>query len=318
MLFQFAYVIAGLVLLLWSGDLLVRGVVGLATALKIPALLISLTVVAFGTSAPELIVSVQAVLAGSEGIAIGNIIGSNIANIFLVLGVPALIYPIKTNVIGLRRHGVVMLVASAAFAGAAYVHGAIDTIVGIALILGVVLYVTYLWIHALRSPDADPMLEEVEEHEPDKKVSLKTIGLIFAGLIGMPVGAHLLVSNGSIIASGLGVRDEVIGLTIIAFGTSLPELATVVAAAIRKNSDVAIGSIIGSCTFNIFVVGGAVGLVGTAYFDSAALRLDIPVMLLGAVTLSLYVFTRKTIGKVSGLLMTAVYVGYIYMLAISI
>ncbi len=315
MLVDCLFILIGLVVLLVGGDLLVRGTIGLASAFRIPALIISLTVVAFGTSAPELFVSIQAVLSGNEGISIGNIIGSNIANILLVLGVPALIYPISTHVIGLRRHAIVMLAATAAFASAAWLVGAINPAIGAGLLLGVLLYVAYLWYRALRTPMADPVLEDVEELSPEEQFLPKTAGFILAGLVGMPLGAHLLVSNGAEIATALGVREELVGLTIIALGTSLPELATVASAALRKQSDVAIGGIVGSNIFNIFAVAGAAGLVGGAGFDPESLRLDLPVMILAAGLLSAYIFTRKKIGRLSGALLTTIYVVFIYLLA---
>lgn len=315
MTIQFLLIIAGLALLLFCGDLLVRGAVGLAKSLKIPALIISLTVVSFGTSAPELFVSVQAVLVGDGGIALGNIIGSNIANIFLVLGVPAMVYPIKTYVAGLGRHAFVMIAATAAFAAVGYMYGSIDPTIGMCLLLGVILYITYLWVRTVRSPGEEPILEDIDDYGPDDKSTLKTAALIACGLLGMPLGAYLLVSNGAAIAGSLGVREELIGLTIIAFGTSLPELATVVSAAVRKQSDVAIGGIIGSNIFNIFAVGGAAGIAGTAKFDPMSLRLDIPVMILAALFLAAYVFTRKKIGRLSGLAISIAYIVFIYLLA---
>jgi cation:H+ antiporter len=317
MLTPILLVIAGLAILLIAGDVLVRGAVGLAAALRIPALVISLTIVAFGTSAPELVVSVQAVLSGNDGIAIGNIIGSNIANILLVLGLPAIIYPVTTHVLGLRRHAVVMLIATAAFAASAYVTGFINTVIGAGLFCGVIAYVVYMWVRAMRSSAREPVIDEVEEYIAEDKISAKTILFIVIGLIGLPLGAHLLVANGSILASDLGVREELIGLTIIAFGTSLPELATVVAAAFHKKSDVAIGGIIGSNIFNIFAVGGATGLAGTAVFDAESLRLDVPVMIASALLLSAYVFTRRDIGRLSGAAMLAAYCGFIYYLAVT-
>lgn len=308
-------VIAGLLILLFAGDVLVRGAVSLAAALKIPALVISLTIVAFGTSAPELVVSIQAVLAGSDGIALGNIVGSNIANVLLVLGLPAIIYPVTTHVVGLRRHGVVMLIATAAFCAAGYIAGEINTQIGGALFLGVIAYVSYLWVRAMRSPETEPVLDEVEEYAASGGISVKTIGFLIAGLIGLPLGAHLLVTHGSILAVNLGVREELIGLTIIAFGTSLPELATVIAAAFHKKSDVAIGGIIGSNIFNIFAVGGAAGLAGTAVFSADSLRFEIPVMVVSALLLSAFVFTRKDIGRLAGAAMFIGYVTFIYLLA---
>ncbi len=307
-------IIIGLVILLVAGDLLVRGAVGLAAALRIPALIISLTIVAFGTSAPELVVTIQAVLAGSDGIALGNIIGSNIANVFLVLGLPAIIYPITTNVPGLRRHAVMMMLATAAFCGAAYFNGSINTTIGAALFAGIVAYVGYMWFRASHG-GKEPVIDDVDEYLETTSISAKTMMFLAAGLIGLPLGAHLLVANGAEMAANLGVRDELVGLTIVAFGTSLPELATVAAAALHKKSDVAIGGIIGSNIFNLLAVGGAAGLAGTAYFDPASLRVDIPVMIIAALFLSAYVLTRRDIGRITGVFIFGAYIGFIIALA---
>lgn len=315
MIQEIVFVIIGLVVLLMAGDLLVRGAVGLAAALNIPALLVSLTIVAFGTSAPELVVTIQAVLSGADGIALGNIIGSNVANVFLVLGLPALIYPITTHVPGLRRHGLFMLLATAGFMAAAYGPGEIDTRIGAILFAGVVAYVGYMFVHARSGASADPILDEVEAYGETSGISAKTIVFLVIGLVGLPLGAHLLVTNGASLASALGVRDALIGLTIIAFGTSLPELATVVAAALHKKSDVAIGGVIGSNIFNLLAVGGAAGLAGTAVFDPASMRLDLPVMAISAVVIAAFVLTRRDIGRISGFFFFAAYIGFIALLA---
>ncbi len=312
---QIAFLILGLAVLLVAGDLLVRGAVSLAAALKVPALLVSLTIVAFGTSAPELVVTVQAVMSGNDGIALGNIVGSNIANIFLVLGLPALIYPVSTHVLGLRRHAVIMLLATVAFFGAAYGPGEIGTKIGAGLFAGILAYVGYMWVRAASGRANDPILDEVEEYQETASINAKTIGFLIAGLIGLPLGAQLLVTNGASLATDLGVREELIGLTIIAFGTSLPELATVFAAAIHKKSDVAIGGVVGSNIFNILAVGGAAGLSGTAVFDAASLRLDLPVMAIAAIILAGFVITRRDIGRLTGLLFTVAYIGFILLLA---
>lgn len=311
---QIALLILGLGVLLIAGDLLVRGAVSLAAALRIPALVVSLTIVAFGTSAPEMVVSVQAVISGNDGIALGNIIGSNIANILLVLGLPALIYPITTHVLGLRRHIAFMLLATVAFIAAAYGPGHINGTIGAGLFAGIVFYVVYMWVRASTGKSADPVIDEVEEYQVANGVTVKTIAFLVAGLVGLPAGAHLLVSNGAGLAADLGVREELIGLTIVAFGTSLPELATVVAAAFHKKSDVAIGGVVGSNIFNLLAVGGAAGLAGTATFDPESLKIDIPVMILATIALSAYVLTRKDIGRLSGALFFAAYVGFILLL----
>lgn len=308
-------IIVGLVTLLIAGDVLVRGAVSLATALKIPALIVSLTIVAFGTSAPELVVSVQAVLAGNSGIAIGNIIGSNIANILLVIGLPAIIYPMSTHVAGLRKHAAFMLFATGAFSAAAYFRGAIDPFTGPLLFVGIIGFVGYMWIKARAGDQNDPVMDEVAEYAQSAGLSMRTIVYIGAGLLGLPLGAHLLVSNGGALASELGVRDELIGLTIVAFGTSLPELATVVAAAVHKKADVAIGGIVGSNIFNLLAVGGAAGIVGTATFKPETLAFDLPVMIASAIVLCGFIFTRRDIGRFAGLIMFAGYIAFIAFLA---
>lgn len=312
---QIALIILGLGLLLVAGDILVRGAVSLAAALRIPALLVSLTIVAFGTSAPELFVTVQAVMDNADGIALGNIIGSNIANIFLVLGLPALVYPVSTHVPGLRRHIVFMLLSTAAFLAIAYGPRMIDTTIGGGLVAGILAYVGYMGVRASHGAKDNPVLDEVEEYASGSRVSAKTLLFLAFGLIGLPAGASLLVENSAALALDLGIREEVIGLTIVAFGTSLPELATVLAAAFHKKSDVAIGGVVGSNIFNILAVGGAAGLSGTAFFDPASLRLDIPVMAIAAVTLAAFVLTRRDIGRISGILFVAAYVGFILVLA---
>ncbi|MGE0409385.1 MAG: calcium/sodium antiporter [Amphiplicatus sp.] len=312
---EIAFIILGLALLLIAGDMLVRGAVGLATALKIPALVVSLTVVAFGTSAPELVVTVQAVLTGNPGIALGNIIGSNIANILLVLGLPALIYPISAHVKGLRRHAVILLIATALFSGFGYIEGGIDFHAGMALFAGILAYVAYMWIRAARGAANEPLIDEVADYGVRSRPAIRTILFIVAGLIGLPLGAHLLVANAASLAANLGVREEVVGLTIVAFGTSAPELATVVAAAFHKKSDVAMGGVVGSNIFNLLAVGGAAGLAGGASFGETSLILDLPVMIAAALAVAICIFLRRDIGRMSGLLMCLAYAGFIAALA---
>lgn len=314
---EIALIVLGLIVLLVAGDLLVRGAVGFAAALKIPALLVSLTIVAFGTSAPEFFVSVNAVLSGNSGIAIGNIVGSNIANIFLVLGLPALIYPISAHVKGLRRHGVIMLVATAAFSAIAYTKGVIEFHTGAVLFAGIVLYLLYMGLRSRRGDVDESVMPEVAEYAEAANLTGRTLFFLIGGLAGLPLGAHLLVTNGAALATDLGVREDVVGLTIIAFGTSLPELATVMAAAFHKKSDVAMGAVIGSNIFNLFAVGGAAGLAGSAAFHPAGLQFDLPVMILAALVAAFFVFARRDIGRVSGLLMCLAYAGFVAELAIN-
>lgn len=314
--FTIALIILGLAILLIAGDLLVRGAVSLASVLRIPALIVSLTIVAFGTSAPELVVTVKAVLSGNSGIAIGNIVGSNIANVLLVLGFPALIYPIAVNVPGLRQHCIVMLFATAMFAGFGYFTGSINNSAGALLFGCIIAYVGFMWVRATTGND-DPIIDDVSEYSESKSGNWKIFLFLAAGLIGLPMGANILVTNAASLAADLGVRDELIGLTIIAFGTSLPELATVVAAAFHKKSDVAIGGVVGSNIFNLLAVGGATGLAGGAYFDQQSTQIDLPIMIAVTLLLSVFIFLGRNIGRVSGFFFAAAYIGFIVALAMT-
>lgn len=300
MVADFLFVLVGLAVVLAAGDLLVRGAVGLAARLKISALFISLSIVAFGTSAPELFVAIDAARSGAPGVAIGNIIGSNIANVLLVLGLPALVHPIAVRPGGLSAHAAAAIVATLLFAGVAYGLGRLGATTGAALVLSVFAYVLFLRLRERK--------DAVEKVLPDASAfasaSLgQAAAFLVAGLIGLPLGAHLVVENASSIAAAFGVRETVIGLTVVAIGTSLPELATVFAAALHRKSDVAIGSVIGSNIFNILAVGGATGLAGGGAFDAASLRLELPVMIATTFLLAGFVFARRDIGRVSGALM---------------
>ncbi len=306
------FVFLGLAVLLVGGDLLVRGAVGLANFAKIPALLVSLTIIAFGTSAPELVVSVTAVFEKTPGIAIGNIVGSNIANLLLVLGLPALVYPISTQVDGLRRHAVVLVIATGLFASVAYVAEALTAPIGAMLFGGIITYVSFLAWMARKSRVRDPVIDEVAEYSDGGATSPgSAIAYLAAGLIGLPIGADILVTHGSEMARELGVRAELIGLTVVAFGTSLPELATVAAAALRKRSEVAIGNVIGSNIFNIFAVGGAVGLVGGAPIGAATLRFELPIMIATSCAVAAYILMRRDVGRISGLIFLSAYAAFI-------
>ncbi len=306
------FIFLGLAVLLVGGDLLVRGAVGIAGAFRVPALIVSLAIIAFGTSAPELVVSVAAVLEKEPGIAVGNIVGSNIANILLVLGLPALAHPMLTRVDGLRRHGLVLIAATAALAGVAYFGGVLGRGLGLAFIAGIIAYVAFLAFLARGSRARDPVIDEVAEYSDGGKTGLgASLAYVACGLIGLPIGADILVVHGSALASSFGARPEVIGLTIVALGTSLPELATVGAAAFRKRSEVAIGNVIGSNIFNIFAVGGAAGLAGGFTFGPETLRFDLPVMIAASLALAAFVLARRDIGRLAGFVFVAAYAAFI-------
>ena len=296
-------VVIGLVILIFAGDSLVKGAVNLALRLGLPALVVSLTVVAFGTSAPELLVSVKAILDGAPGLALGNVVGSNTANVLLVLGVPALIATLHTAAHDTRRDYLYMLAATALFIAFCFT-GTIVWWHGIVLLiaLAVVLVATFL------SSRGDEV--EVEGAEPSLP-GWKLATFLILGLIGLPIGADLLVSGATSIARVFGMSETVIGLTLVAIGTSLPELATTVMAAIRRHADVALGNVIGSNLFNLLGITGVAVLVGPIPVEPSFLAKDIWVMLCATLLLIPFVFMRRDITQAWGIGLSVLYAGYL-------
>jgi len=307
----------GLVILLLAGDALVRGAVNLSLRLGVPALIVSLTIVAFGTSAPELLISIRAVLDNAPGIALGNVVGSNTANILLVLGIPAILAHMHTSECDSRKTYVFMLVASILFIALAFL-GTFTLWTGLVLlaVLAVVLWDQMREaLNHRRNGDrddaaAEDFLEALEEADPDMPYWRIGIYLVL-GLIGLPLGANLLVENASIIARTYGVSDTVIGLTLVALGTSLPELATTVMAALRKQADVALGNVIGSNMFNLLAIIGLATLFGPIPVDPEFLRFDLWVMLGASLLLVPFVFFRLDINRLWGIALSALYVVYV-------
>ncbi|MEO0772902.1 MAG: calcium/sodium antiporter [Pseudomonadota bacterium] len=303
----------GLVILLLAGDALVKGAVNLSLRIGVPALLVSLTIVAFGTSAPELLISIDAVLEGKPGLALGNVVGSNTANILLVLGVPALIAALHTSTCDTRKTYLFMIGVSLVFIALAF-RGQFDLLAAVVLLalLAVMLLDTArdALRHQAPCSDAPTEAEEVEGADPDMPWWQIGVFLVL-GLVGLPLGAGLLVDNASIIAKQYGVSDATIGLTLVALGTSLPELATTVMAAIRKQADVALGNVIGSNMFNLLAVIGITALFAPIPVDPDFLEFDLWVMLGASVLLVPFVFMGKDIGRVWGIALTALYVIYV-------
>jgi len=308
----------GLVMLLLAGDALVKGAVNLALRVGIPALIVSLTVVAFGTSAPELLISVNAVLKERAGLALGNVVGSNTANVLLVLGVPALITVMHTSRCDCARSFYQMLAATVLFIVLAF-RGTFDWIAGLILLAALGLMLADAFRNAMshrREAAAAALLAddetEVEGADPDMPW-WQIIGFLALGLVGLPLGADILVDNASIIALRYGVSEAAIGLTLVALGTSLPELATTVMAAIRKQADVALGNVIGSNMFNLLFIIGVTALIGEVPVDDEFLRFDLWVMLAASLLLVPFVLMRRDLGRVWGLGLTAAYVAYVWL-----
>ncbi|MEH6645822.1 calcium/sodium antiporter [Sulfitobacter sp.] len=302
----------GLLILLLAGDALVKGAVNMSLRIGIPALIVSLTIVAFGTSAPELLVSIKAVLDDVPGIALGNVVGSNTANILLVLGIPALLATIHTSEYNTRKSFNHMIAATALFIALAY-RGVFDWIASIALLtaLFAMLYDAARDARAHKKADAVACEEgDLEGADPD--MPGWRIGLfLLLGLIGLPLGASLLVDNATIIAKEFGVSDTVIGLTLVAIGTSLPELATTVMAALRRQADVALGNVIGSNMFNLLAIIGIAGLVGPIEVDPAFLRFDLWVMLGASLLLIPFVYLGQNITRLWGIVLSVLYAVYL-------
>ena len=321
LLLDFAMVVLGLFILVGAGDMLVKGAVNLSLRLGIPALIVSLTVVAFGTSAPELLISIKAVLEDSPGIALGNVVGSNIANVLLVLGLPALFVGLKTADCKVKRSYLQMIAATVLFIAVCFL-GPITWVHGVVL-LAALAWMIWDAISQARAhkrevaAEAAALVEddheEVEGADPDLPWR-KIILFLSLGLIGLPLGADLLVDSAVNIARVFGMSETVIGLTLVAFGTSLPELAAVVAAAYRGHGDVALGNVIGSNMFNLLAIIGIAAFVGDMAVPPELLRFDLWIMAAASLVLAPIVYMRLNIGRVFGGVLTGLYAVYVVML----
>lgn len=318
MLLPIVLLIVGLVILVVAGDVLVRGAAALARHWGVPALIVGLTIVAFGTSAPELVVSVGAVLDGVSQLAAGNVVGSNIANVLLALGLPAIIMAIPTNMSGVARNTLVSVVATLLFIGLAFIGNPMIWWQGAILFAGIIIYLAWMGLLARAGVD-EMILEEIAEIDEGRKGLPKSVLVdilyVIAGLVGLFLGGELIVNNAVALATGLGVSEAIIGLTIVAIGTSLPEIATVVVASLRGQSEVAIGNILGSNIFNIFAVMGAASLAGPVVIESKIFVFDFWIMLATTFALLLFVLTRRPIGRKTGIVFVVAYI--LYLLAIA-
>lgn len=297
---------AGLLALFFGGEFLVRGSVALATRLGISPLVIGLTVVGFGTSTPELLVSLNAALKGSSDIAIGNVVGSNIANILLILGVSAVIMPVAASFSKLSRDLTVMAMASFLLLALAYL-GLISRISGAVMVACLIAYLGYL----LRFGSSDHEIEP-ESGKPHGWVMI--VLCLAGGLTGLVFGADWLVDSATTIARQFGISEAVIGLTIVAVGTSLPELATSIVAAFRRQADVAMGNVVGSNIFNILGILGITAIVHPVNISGQLATLDIPVMTAVGLVTILIIVSLKQINRLVGCIFLAAYASYIAIL----
>jgi cation:H+ antiporter len=305
-----AFLVAGLVLLFAGGEGLVRGSVSIAGRLGVSPLVIGLTLVGFGTSAPELVTSLQAALAGRPGIAVGNVVGSNIANLLLILGVSAALASIAVARAALKRDGTMLVVATLAV-GALLVLDLLTRWTGLAMLAALLGYVVYVYLAERRHADASAALHAREAEAVRPHGWGLAAAFALGGLIGVVGGAWLLVEGAVALAQRAGVSETVIGLTVVAVGTSLPELATSAIAARRGQGDVAFGNLVGSNLFNLLGILGITALVAPIPVPPEIVRLDVWAMgAATAVALALGV-TGQRVGRREGALLVALYAGYV-------
>ena len=317
-------VAGGLALLIIGGELLVRGAATTAARLGMSPLLIGLTLVGFGTSTPELVTSVEASLMGSPGVAIGNIVGSNIANILLILGASAMLAPIAVGRRALVRDGGIVLFTGIAFVAiGAFLQ--LDRLVGTVLVAGLALYLYWAYRQetSAGSVEHSAAYDKREAHdevlpsaiEPGSAATGSAWAPLLVALAGLGVvvlGGKLLVEGAIGIARAASISEAVIGLTIVAIGTSLPELVTSIVAALRRHSDVAVGNILGSNVFNILGVGGVTALIAPTVVPSEIVRFDGPVMIAASVALLVIAWTGHRISRLEGAALLSSYAIYLY------
>jgi len=302
----------GFILLLLGGESLVRGSVTVARKFGVSELMIGLTLVGFGTSTPELVTSIEAALADSPGIAVGNVVGSNIANILLILGVAAIIYPIACKPEAIKRDGLVMIAAAVSCVILA-LYGSLTLFPGAVFIILLLVYLAYTYFKEKTSNSASAQMHQAEAHLVDPTPGKLWVGLAMAaGGIALTVfGAQLLVKGAIDLARSYSISEATIGLTIVAVGTSLPELVTSVVASFRRNADIALGNIIGSNIFNIWFILGITAIIHPIPFPDSIVALDVWVLLAASLLMIGIAWRMKRISRLTGALFLALYGVYV-------
>ena len=308
---------AGLALLALGGDVLVRGAVGVAEKLRVSPLLTGLVLVGFGTSTPELVTSLNAAMKDSPAIAVGNVVGSNIANILLILGLAAVIAPVAADRRALKRDGPMLALATLLCTGAA-LTGNINRPIGViflALLLG---YILFTYTRERRVYDAQAALHarETELAQPHTHRWLTSLALSAGGIARVILGAEWMVDGSMAIARAAGVPEVVLGLTIVAVGTSLPELATSVIAAIKRQADIALGNIVGSNIFNILGILGVTALIQPFRLPTGLVTQDVWIMVAATALLLWLVAKNAGLGRGPGVLFLALYAAYLALLGV--
>jgi cation:H+ antiporter len=310
---EFVLIIAGLVLLVFGGDYLVKGASGIALKFNMPSMLVGMTVVALGTSSPELVVSVRAALAGKPDISTGNVVGSNIANVCLILGITTIIFPVAIKKSVLKNDWVAMMVASVLFYFLV-LNGQLSRWEGILFVSLLGSYITYSFIMANKAAkEAMP-----EEFETGKAKGIWILVLyVVLGTVGLVYGAKWFLEGAEAIARNLGVSDRVIAITLVAFGTSVPELAASIIAALKKEHDIFLGNIIGSNLFNILAILGITSIISPIEVADEIIQSDMFWMLATSFVLLPMGLLGKRLSRLDGSILFGTYLVYVYILLFS-
>ena len=307
---DYLLLILGLAVLIFGGDLLVKGASGIALKLNIDPMVVGLTVVSLGTSAPELIVSIKSALNGNPDIAMGNVVGSNIANLGLVLGITAIVFPIAVNRKVLRIDWPVMVF----FAALAFIFG-LDNLItrfeGGVLLVTLVVYI-YMLLQRGKSQQEKGEGDIEIETDAERESMMKLILLLFGGMVALYLGSEWFLGGAIDIGRSFNLSESVIGVTIVAFGTSAPELAASVIAAYRKETDIALGNLLGSNIFNIGAVLGTTSIISPLVIDAKIMNVDILWMLGIAVIIFPLMVFKKKLSLLSGIILFSLYCIFIY------
>lgn len=301
--------LGGLILLAFAGDFLVNGAVRLGRQAGLSPLIAGIFIVGFGTSAPEMIVALDAARSGYPSLALGNIVGSNIANILLVMAVPAIISPVVAGGWGQGRAFIAMALVTAGWIAILTFEG-LNARIGVIFILALIAYAIYTFGSARNAAKAGV---DIGVEDDPNSISLKrAIAFLIIGMVGLPVGATLIVESGQDIAEFYKVPPEIIGITLLAVGTSLPEIAAGIAAALRSKTDVLVGNVLGSNIFNILGAGGLISFFGPITAPASFTNYDHWIMAASALLVGLFIFSKGRISRMFGIIILLLYAIYIY------
>lgn len=317
MLLSVLYILIGVVVVLWGADRLTEGAVGVAERLRIPQFVIGLTIVAIGTSMPEFCVSLVSALKGTADLAVGNVVGSNIFNSLLIVGITAMVAPMTILKSTVRLDIPFALLASVMLA--AFCYDGELTRLDAGILFGLFLVFMFITLqHAKRGEKKEESEENEDVKEREQAMPVwKMVALILVGLACLVLGSNVFVDGATKVAAALGVSDAVIGLTVVAMGTSMPELATSVVAARKGNSGIAIGNVLGSNVFNILLVIGLTGVINPMHIQGIT-WIDLSMLILSMVLLLLFSYTKYTIARWEGAVLTILFAGYMTWVVINV